>query len=227
MNRSIWTHRLSNYGCGLLAAGTTLALRGAGVAVYGAGYEAGGKWIAGFGIAQVALTFLLIDILYYVQHRLEHRMGPLWAIHSVHHQSEICDASVSLRVPMLASLAVGLFHLPLSFVGIEPLTYVVAYLLHTGVVVLFHSRTPRWLDRAGWVFNSPYLHRLHHASNPELVDKNFGGVLVVWDRLFGTFQAKHEGPLVFGVDGAATPLNPLAANLAPWRQIFTSRQRAH
>jgi sterol desaturase/sphingolipid hydroxylase (fatty acid hydroxylase superfamily) len=223
MNHKVWHYRLSNYGCGALAAVGALLLRGLGVSAYSAGYAHGLKGMPELTVLSVVVAFVVIDGLYYLQHRLEHRVGWLWAIHSVHHQSEICDMSVSLRISFFASLAIGLFHLPLALLGVNPQTYLAAYLLHVAIVVTFHSRTPAWLDRAGRVFNSPYLHRLHHASNEALRDTNFAGVLVVWDRLFGTFRGDHSEALVFGVDGQPTPLSPIAANVKPLRALFRAR----
>ena len=224
--RTVWRIRLSNYGCGLLAALAALGCRGLGVAAFKGGHQVGMQLFPAFSVLGFVLTFIAIDLLYYLQHRLEHRVPVLWAIHSVHHQAELCDTSVSLRISVFASAAVGLFHLPLAFLGVEPTLYLAAYGVHAAIVFCFHARLPKWLDRVGWVFNSPLVHRLHHASNVELRDQNFAGVFVVWDRLFGTFRGSHQGPLVFGVDGEKTPLSPLEANIKPWRGLFSARSGA-
>lgn len=174
--------------------------------------------------AVVVAAFVALDLLYYWQHRLEHSVPVLWAIHEVHHQSNVCDASVSFRTSALTPLAVLAPHLLLALAGVDPRAYLVAYLVHTGLVFLLHSRTPAWLDRAGLVFNSPFLHRAHHSTHPALRNRNFGGVFVVWDRLFGTYDGRGELATAFGLPGRATPLSPVAANLAPWRALLRSRR---
>ncbi len=225
MVKGIWRQRLSNYGCGALAGLVALALRGGGAAGYARSYEHGLQLLPAFTPGAFLAAVLAIDFIYYWQHRLEHRLPLLWAVHAVHHQSELCDTSVSLRVPMLAGVLVALFHLPLALLGLHPVTYLAAYGLHAAVVFLWHSRTPAWLDRAGWVLNSPFIHRLHHASNPELHDRNFAGVLVVWDRLFGTFAKRFVAPLRFGVAEGPSPLSPLRANLEPWRALLRAQRK--
>lgn len=218
----IWKQRLSNWACGALTALVGLTLGG----VVLAGY----RWLSAHtwghfpatGVTFV-FTFIALDVIYYFQHRAEHRVPALWAIHAVHHQSNICDTSVSLRTSMLAPLSVLTLHLVLAVAGVPFETYFPAYLLHTGIIFLLHSRTPAWMDRAGWVLNSPYLHRGHHSNHPRLRGKNLGGVFIVWDRLFGTFEPRCEDATEFGIGKAATPLNPFIANFAPLKALVSRR----
>ncbi|MEW5741342.1 MAG: sterol desaturase family protein [Myxococcota bacterium] len=215
METPLWKHRLSNYGCGALTLLVSLTLGGLLLAAY--------RELSSFGLClwpvSRAPAFLLalvaLDFVYYWQHRAEHSVGLLWAIHAVHHQSNVCDASVSLRISALAPLTVLAAHLPLALLGLPFEVYLPAYLVHTGFVFLLHSRTPRWLDRAGWLFNSPYLHRAHHSNQARYRGKNLGGLFVVWDRLFGTFESDCDDATSFGVGSAPTPLNPLVANVLP------------
>jgi sterol desaturase/sphingolipid hydroxylase (fatty acid hydroxylase superfamily) len=216
MERSeLWKQRLSNWACGALTG--VVGLVTGGVVLSGYRWLSGhtwGTWPATpltFG-----LTFVALDLLYYWQHRAEHRFAALWAVHAVHHQSNLCDASVSLRTSVLAPLSVLTLHLLLAVAGVPFETYFPAYLLHTGLIFLLHSRTPRWLDRAGWVFNSPYLHRGHHSNHPRLRGKNLGGVFIAWDRLFGTFEPRCDDATEFGLGRRRAPLDPLRANLEPF-----------
>ncbi|MFT3712073.1 MAG: sterol desaturase family protein [Archangium sp.] len=213
---TVWKQRFSNWACGALTGAVGLVTGGVVMAVYR--LISAHTW-GTFPSTPLtfALTFVALDVLYYWQHRAEHRLPALWAIHAVHHQSNICDTSVSLRTSMFAPLSVLTFHLVLAVVGVPFKTYFPAYLLHTGLIFLLHSRTPRALDRAGWLLNSPFLHRGHHSNHPRLRGKNFGGVFIVWDRLFGTFEAQCEDATEFGIGQAGTPLNPLVANFAPLR----------
>jgi sterol desaturase/sphingolipid hydroxylase (fatty acid hydroxylase superfamily) len=142
--------------------------------------------------ALVAL-FVLTELAFYVEHRSSHRVALLWASHSVHHSTERMVTSAAFRLSWTPILSgVFLFYLPIVWFGFDPvwvfgmasasLTY--QFFVHTELV-------PRigWLE---WVVNTPSAHRVHHASNPEYIDKNFGGVLMVWDHLLGTYQAERR-----------------------------------
>lgn len=216
----VWKQRLSNYACGALTA--VVGLTAGGVLL--SGY----RWLECYSplrwpenpIVSFVLAFIALDYLYYVQHRAEHRSKWLWRIHAVHHQSNLFDASVSFRTSALAPLTVFAPHLLLAFSGLPFAIYFPAYLLHVGLIFLLHSRTPRWLERAGWVFNSPYLHRAHHSNHPKLRGKNLGGVFIIWDRLFGTFEGNCDAAIEFGIGKQAAPLNPVVANLLPFKACY-------
>ena len=212
---TVWKQRLSNYGCGALAAMTSLTVGGALLGVYDLlARHASRSW--GDGLPAYVAAFVAIDLLYYVQHRAEHRVPWLWALHEVHHQSTLCDTSVSLRLSALTPVSVLGFLLVLAVAGAPTHVYLAMYALHGALIFLLHARTPQWFDRAGWVLNSPYLHRGHHSNHPRLRGKNLGGVFVVWDRLCGTYESRCDDATCYGVGQRATPLNPVAANLAPW-----------
>jgi alkylglycerol monooxygenase len=215
----VWKHRLSNWGCGALTVAVGLLLAGLAAPLWAK--VALVQWSAN-PVVMFAAALVAIDFLYYWQHRAEHASKWLWAIHSVHHQSTICDASVSLRTSALAPLTVLVSHLPLAVLGLEFEIYVAAYLVHTAAVFLLHTRTPSWLNRAGRIFNRPHLHRGHHSNLPRLRGKNLGGVLIVWDRLFGTFEADCKEVRTFGIGQAPTLLSPLAANWAPVRAMWAA-----
>jgi sterol desaturase/sphingolipid hydroxylase (fatty acid hydroxylase superfamily) len=138
------------------------------------------------------VLFVLVDLGFYVEHRCSHRIRFLWASHSVHHSSERMLVTTAYRLSWTPILSgVFAFYLPLVWIGYDPawvygmvsvsLTY--QFFIHTELV-------PRigWLER---VINTPSAHRVHHASNPEYIDKNFGGVLLIWDHLFGSYQAER------------------------------------
>lgn len=209
---------ISNLSCGALTAAVASIVGGPilggyawiAQALHGAPPATTSPWV-------VLAAILALDLLYYLQHRAEHRVGWLWRIHEVHHQADVCDLSVSFRTSALSPVLILGSHLPLAVLGVPLEAYLLAYALHTAFVFVLHSRTPAWLDRAGWVFNSPLLHRGHHAQSARLRNSNFGGVLVIWDRLLGTFDADCAGPLRFGLPGKPPPFDPLTANLAPWR----------
>lgn len=216
----VWKQRLSNWACGALTGLVGLTLGGALLSAYRElECYAPGRWPSN-PVLSGLLAFIAIDLLYYWQHRAEHRSKLLWTIHAVHHQSNLCDTSVSFRTSAFAPVTALALHLGLAFSGLPFAIYFPMYLLHAGLIFLLHSRTPRWLDRAGWVLNSPYLHRAHHSNHPKLRGKNLGGVLIIWDRLFGTFEGRCDEATEYGIGRQATPLNPLVANLAPFRAHF-------
>lgn len=139
------------------------------------------------------VLFLLADLAFYVEHRCSHRIRLLWASHSVHHSTEAMVFPAAFRLSWTPILSgVFLFYLPIVWIGYDPvwvfgvasasLTY--QFFVHTEFV-----RRIGWLDT---VLNTPSAHRVHHASNPEYIDKNFGGVLLIWDHLFGTYQAERD-----------------------------------
>ncbi len=152
---------------------------------------------------------LLADLVYYWEHRLEHRVRVLWAVyHSVHHSSPDFNQATAYRVSFADHFVPPLFYLPLVAIGFHPflvlsaLIFILAYQtwLHTEMIGRLG-----WLDR---IFNTPSNHRVHHGADPKYRDRNLGAFLIVWDRLFGTYQAEEETP----VYGLATPLasvNPL------------------
>jgi len=164
------------------------------------------------------LAAFAIDFIYYAQHRLEHRVPLLWAIHAVHHQSRDYNLSVSFRVGVLASLSTALFHLPLALLGVSLTQYALLASVHATLLFMLHARTRLALG-PGRFFNAPVFHRVHHASDPAYIDKNFGGVLLVFDRAFGTF-APLDGEPSYGVASQPSPSAALRANVAPWLPLL-------
>lgn len=157
----------------------------------------------------IALCILAADLAYYWEHRFTHRVSLAWATHSVHHSSPNFNLSVAYRFGPLDDIWAIAFSLPLVLIGFDPFLvffstlFVLLYqtLLHTEAV----GRLARPIEA---VFNTPSHHRVHHGNNPEYLDKNYGGILIVWDRLFGTF-AKEEAPVTFGLVKQIRTVNPL------------------
>ncbi len=159
-------------------------------------------------------AFVLFDLCYYWNHRLGHTVGLFWAAHSVHHQSEEFNLTTALRQPGTGSFTSWLFYLPLAICGVP-----IPVFLLVGVAQLFYQFWPhtRLIDRMGvldrWI-QTPSNHRVHHAQNDIYLDKNYVGVFLIWDHLFGTFQEEREDePIVYGVRGQLKSWNPVWANL--------------
>jgi sterol desaturase/sphingolipid hydroxylase (fatty acid hydroxylase superfamily) len=193
-------------------------LRGVGIAVYAWVYEQrfieyaeGSAWPWVVGLVG-------IDFLYYWWHRSSHVVNVLWAVHAVHHQSEDFNFAVALRQPAFEALTIIPFHLPLALLGVEPWIYASCYAIDLIYQFWIHTELPGRLGPLERVFNTPSSHRVHHGINPQYLDRNYGGILVVWDLLFGTYQREEEPP-AYGVSHALRSYNPVWANLVPFRDM--------
>lgn len=147
------------------------------------------------------LLFFLTDFLWYWYHRLSHTVNLLWGAHIVHHQSEEYNLTVSFRITVFQALVRFVFYLPLPFLGFPGEMILVTFSI-CGIYQFFiHTRL---VNRLGWleeIMVTPSHHRVHHGSNTVYLDKNYGGVFIIWDRLFGTFQRETE-PVKFGLTKA-------------------------
>jgi sterol desaturase/sphingolipid hydroxylase (fatty acid hydroxylase superfamily) len=200
--------------------------------IYSAVYQHAAPWPLPADSAWVWLGALLAyDFLYYWNHRLGHEVALLWAAHVVHHSSEEYNLSTALRQTGTGFLFSWLFYLPMALAGVPPLVFVVVGLVDLLYQFWVHTRLVGklgWFDR---VFVSPSNHRVHHGQNGYCIDRNYGGILILWDRLFGTFVEERDGePIVYGIRGALRSWNPLRANThvyaALWRDARLARRWA-
>lgn len=168
-----------------------------------------------------AFAFLLCDFSYYWYHRISHSVNWLWSAHSVHHSSEHFNVSVSFRQSWLNQLSgYFLFYLWLPLLGFDPITIYTA----SGICLFYQS----WLHTeligklnpaVEFIFNTPSHHRVHHASDIKYLDKNNGAVLIIWDRLFNTFQAEEEKP-TYGLTTKLINPNVTSILLSDWKLLF-------
>lgn len=168
--------------------------------------------------------FLGVDFLYYWFHRLSHEVNAFWAAHVVHHQSEEYNLAVALRQGALQGWFSWAFYLPLALLGFPPLVFLGASSFNTLYQFWIHTRVIGRLGPLEWVLNTPSNHRVHHGRNPKYVDRNHGGTLIVWDRLFGTYQAEEE-EVVYGITTPLRSWNPLWANLHYWVELWGKARR--
>jgi sterol desaturase/sphingolipid hydroxylase (fatty acid hydroxylase superfamily) len=159
-----------------------------------------------------------LDLAFYVFHRASHRVGFLWAIHAVHHQSEEYNLSVALRQPWLQSAVAPLFYLPLAVAGFPPIMYLGAVTIDTLYQFWIHTRAIKSLGPLEWILNTPSHHRVHHGIDPEYLDRNYAGIFIVWDRMFGSFRREGREP-VYGTVKPAASWNALGVNLAVWGEL--------
>jgi len=160
------------------------------------------------------VALVLYDFLYYWHHRMGHEVAVLWAAHVVHHQSEDFNLSTALRQTSSGFLLGWIFYLPMAFAGFPPLVFVVVGLIDLLYQYWIHTEL---IGRLGWfdrVFASPSNHRVHHAVNDVYLDKNYGGILILWDRMFGSFIDENAAePVVYGTRSPLRSYNPLWANV--------------
>lgn len=172
-----------------------------------------------------ALLFVLEDLCYYASHRAEHTVRLLWASHQVHHSSERFNLSLGVRTPWLHGAFTWVFWVPLALLGFHPLMIVTQQAL--SMVWQFFSHTGH-VGRLGpleLLLSTPSNHRVHHARNPEYLDRNFGGVLILWDRVFGTYVPEREPP-DYGSPGAPRSYNPFVLALHAWGALVRDFARA-
>ena len=171
-------------------------------------------------------AFVLYDFCYYWLHRMGHERNILWAAHSVHHQSEDYNLSTALRQTSTGFLLSWIFYLPLAVLGLPLVVFISVASLNLLYQFWVHTRHVPKLGWFEWFFVTPSNHRAHHAQNALYMDRNYGGVFILWDRLFGTFQEEDDNePVVFGVTTPLASWNPLWANLQFYAQLWSDARR--
>ena len=172
------------------------------------------------------VAFFGVDFLYYWWHRLSHEVNLLWAAHVVHHQSEDYNLAVALRQSITTSWTALPFYLPLAFVGVPPLVFAITHALSTLYQFWIHTQLVRKIHGPlDWILNLPSHHRVHHAINPQYLDKNYAATLIVWDRIFGTYEEEVE-PCVYGITKPLASFNPLWAQVHYYVELVKRTARA-
>jgi len=173
-------------------------------------------WVAGF---------IVYDLCYYWLHRYGHQWRLFWASHVAHHQSEEYNLSTALRQTSTGYLGF-VFYIPLYVLGFPPYVIVTVGSLNLIYQFWVHTEHIRTLGPLEWIFITPSNHRVHHAKNPEYVDRNYGGVFILWDRLFGTFKAEDpDRRCVYGTTHQLASWNPLWANFHIYYEGFSDMLR--
>lgn len=168
------------------------------------------------------LLFILEDLAFYIEHRVEHYCRIFWAVHITHHSSEEFNLTTGFRSSVLQPVYRFIYFIPIVLMGFQPLDVIFMYSLTQTYGILVHTqyikKMPQWFEM---FFVSPSHHRVHHASNIRYLDRNMGMCLIVWDKMFGTFQEELEtDPIKFGL--AKPPektSNPLKVIFHEWQNI--------
>ena len=164
------------------------------------------------------LAIAIADFLYYWEHRVEHCVRFFWAYHNVHHSSTDYNLTVAARLSWVEVYVLGIFYIPMALIGFNPLQILIAVQITAVYQIWIHTQKIGPLGILEKIINTPALHRVHHASNPNFIDKNFGGILMIWDRLFGTYQPETEAP-VYGLTENINTNNPLKINGTEYQRI--------
>ena len=171
------------------------------------------------------ITFLAIDLVFYFYHRISHRVNFLWAIHMSHHSSEEMNFAVSFRQAWFGPLSKIPFFIILPLIGFDPTIVAVAGVVSTLWGIVGHTQIIGKLGPLELIFNTPSHHRVHHGSNKQYIDKNYGNLLIIWDRMFGTFEPENE-PVKFGLVRNVNTFNPTKITFMGWTDIFNSIKNA-
>lgn len=166
--------------------------------------------------------FLLQDFFYYWFHRGSHRIRYMWASHVVHHSSERLNLSTAFRQSFTYPISgMWVFWVPIVLIGFEPELVLGSVLLSLAYQFFVHTQVVPKLGLLEWILNTPSHHRVHHAKNPEYIDRNYGGVLIIWDRIFGTFVEERDDIVIdYGITRQIQSHNPLYLTLHEWKDMF-------
>ncbi len=171
------------------------------------------------------IVFVAQDFCFYWLHRTEHYSRFFWAVHSNHHSAEKYNFTVALRSSVFQPFYRFLFYLPIAFLGFDYMTIMFMYAINQMYQFFLHTeivgRLPAWYEA---IFVTPSHHRVHHASNIKYLDKNMGQVLILWDKLFGTFQVEQETP-VYGLSTPLNTTNPIKAIVSEHLKIVNDLRK--
>lgn len=168
----------------------------------------------------ILLAILLTDFIYYWNHVAEHRIRFFWAYHSVHHSSTDFNLSVALRLAWIEDFILWIFYIPLVLIGFHPLLVLLSLQIIGLYQVWIHTQKIGRLGILDEFLNTPSLHRVHHGANQEYIDKNYGAILCIWDKLFGTYQPEKE-KVIYGLTDNIGTQNPIKINVFEYLRIWS------
>ena len=166
------------------------------------------------------LFFFAIDLCYYGFHRMAHQVNVLWGAHVGHHQSEEFNLTTALRQSAFQYGFSWVFYLPLALLGCPPSVFLVLFILLKAYQFWLHTQAIGRISIVEGILSTPSSHRVHHAKNPIYIDRNYGGTLVIWDRLFATWQPELVSePCHYGTTRPLDTLSPIKANFQHWSML--------
>ncbi len=165
-------------------------------------------WQLPVNIWTVLAAIILVDAVYYVDHRIGHRVRLMWAVsHSVHHSSPIFNQTTAVRISFIDGFISPWYYTSVILMGFDPLLVAAAFGFNLAYQQWIHTEA---IGKLGWFdrwFNSPSNHRVHHGSQAQYLDKNYGGILMIWDRIFGSYEAEGEA-VIYGLTDPIDSVNP-------------------
>lgn len=218
---------LSNIGCGIMDQSSGLFAKVLTIGAYAAVFNWSADfrgWNVGSSAAVWIAVFLLTDFAYYWAHRFSHEVNVLWIGHVVHHQSEDYNLGVALRQSILQPVLLSWVYWPLAIVGFPPEMFLTAKAVNLLYQFWIHTELIGRMGMLEWVLNTPSHHRVHHGRNPEYIDRNHGGVFIIWDRMFGTFQEEIVKP-TYGITRPTDTFNPIHAQWKPVASLWNDLRR--
>lgn len=178
-------------------------------------------WVYSFRLFDVPVNgwtivpiYVAVELCFYIYHRSSHRIRWFWAAHVPHHSGEFMNFTTAMRQSVLNAFSgIWVFYIGLCFLGVPPVVVMFCLAVSLAYQYFIHTESigklPRWFEA---VFNTPSHHRVHHGRNPQYIDKNYGGSLIIFDRLFGTFEPEVE-TVTFGITEQIHSYNPLVLNV--------------
>lgn len=172
--------------------------------------------------------FFLVELAYYWQHRFSHTIRWMWASHAVHHSPTELVLPAAFRLSWTSTFSgAWLVFVPVAFLGIHPIVIGSLLTINLRYQFFLHTEHLGKLGPLEWVFNTPTNHGVHHSSQRQYLDKNFGGILVIYDHLFGTYAAKDsKTKLRYGLGKSITTNNPITIVLYEWKRLFSDVRQA-
>lgn len=168
----------------------------------------------------IILLFILQDFLYYWFHFTSHKVRWLWSSHITHHSSLRLNFSTAFRQSLTYPISgMWIFWLPLAYIGFKPDMVILIVALNLAFQFFVHTELIKKLGWAEKIFNTPSHHRVHHATNDQYIDKNFAGILIIWDKIFGTFEEEIEKP-IYGITNQIYSFNPIKLTFHEWKSMF-------
>jgi alkylglycerol monooxygenase len=209
---------IANLSCGITSQLSGLFLRVLGIGVYELLYSNFALFTLPVNWLYWVVLFLLVDLAYYWAHRMSHEVNLFWGGHVVHHQSEDYNLSVALRQSSFQVVWTFAFSLPIAVLGFDTYHFALIAAFNTLYQFWIHTET---INKMGWfeyVFNTPSHHRVHHGRDPKYIDKNHAGTLIIWDKMFGTFQQEEERP-TYGITKPINSWNAVWANFSHYAMM--------
>ena len=198
--------------------------KGAAVSLYFAAYQLR-CFEFGTGAAAWVLLFVAEDFCYYWFHRFHHEVRFFWAAHVNHHSSRFFNLSTALRQSWTTPFTGPIFWVPLALLGFHPFMILTAQAVSLIYQFWIHTELIGRLGPLEWVLNTPSHHRVHHGANVEYLDRNYAGILIVWDRLFGSFEPERN-PVDYGLTKNLRTFNPIRIAFHEWGAMFRDALRA-